>query len=478
MASCRADPTVFAARAIRRALYLPLLLTALVAAAVLWQVLRLRSCMVEVDRTTRAMSSEVQAFRLLIDGESGLRGYLLTHDRAFLDRATRARADLPAAIAALESQRDYPDARAAASELRDGAARWHEYERRVLAMKDPGEAAGHSLEGKGLMDEMRAKVEARIGALQDERNVRESRARESTETTLAGLAMLAVVLAGVTTIYVRRDLVAVARAYTEALDEAARARDDAEESSRIKDEFLGTISHELRTPLNAILGWSALLARRPDDPGTRQRALETIDRNARTQARLIEDMLDVSRVVSGQLNLRVESFDLGRAIGTATESLSPAARAKRVRLDVDIDPEGRWMRGDVRRVQQVVWNLVGNAVKFTPAGGRVRVTTRRVDGDVEIRVADSGPGIARDLLPHVFERFRQGDSSPTRRHGGLGLGLAIVRHLVELHGGGVHVESPGAEGGATFVVVLPRPPLPAEPPRDAVTPIGLQPVTR
>lgn len=254
MASCRADPTVFAARAIRRALYLPLLLTALVAAAVLWQVLRLRSCMVEVDRTTRAMSSEVQAFRLLIDGESGLRGYLLTHDRAFLDRATRARADLPAAIAALESQRDYPDARAAASELRDGAARWHEYERRVLAMKDPGEAAGHSLEGKGLMDEMRAKVEARIGALQDERNVRESRARESTETTLAGLAMLAVVLAGVTTIYVRRDLVAVARAYTEALDEAARARDDAEESSRIKDEFLGTISHELRTPLNAILG--------------------------------------------------------------------------------------------------------------------------------------------------------------------------------------------------------------------------------
>jgi len=451
------DPAAFAARAVRRALYLPLLLTAAFAAAVLLQVASMRASMSEVEHATRAISSMRNGYRLLVDCEAGLRGYLLTGDSAFLQRTATAQAELPAAVDAVERDAPRePQATAAARELRVAAERWGAYERRVLAVHQAGgDLVTAQAEGKALMDSLRRDIEARIEALRLVRDRRGARARSSAEWTLAGVAGVALVLGAAIAAWVRRDLLAVKRAFDATLLESAEARDEAEEASRLKDEFLGTISHELRTPLNAILGWTALLRRRPEDPETRARAVDTIDRNARAQAHLVDDMLDVSRIVTGELAIRVGPIDFGAAVAGAVDALRPAAQARHLGVEVDVPPSVRPMRGDRARLQQVVWNLVSNAVKFTPAGGRVLVSARRQGDAIELRVSDSGPGIPEDLLPHLFERFRQGDSSPTRRHGGLGLGLAIVRHLVELHGGTVRAESPGDLGGATIVVRLP-----------------------
>ncbi|HVG21246.1 MAG TPA: PAS domain S-box protein, partial [Blastocatellia bacterium] len=237
--------------------------------------------------------------------------------------------------------------------------------------------------------------------------------------------------------------------------EAHRARAEAEEANRAKDEFLATVSHELRTPLNAIVGWAHMLRHNKFDEPTTERALETIERNSRSQARLIEDILDVSRIITGKLRLEVHPIDLTPVIEAAIDAVRPAADAKEIRLQTILDPRAGPVSGDPSRLQQVVWNLVSNAVKFTPRAGRIQVRLERVNSHVEIIVSDTGQGIAADLLPHIFDRFRQGDSSSTRVHGGLGLGLAIVRHLVELHGGTVQAWSPGDGRGATFAVKLP-----------------------
>lgn len=234
----------------------------------------------------------------------------------------------------------------------------------------------------------------------------------------------------------------------------SEARRDAEQANRLKDEFIATVSHELRTPLSAMLGWATLL-RNGSLPTERvDRALETIERNARAQGQLIEDLLDVSRIMAGKLTLAVESVEVRSVVEQALESVRPAADAKGVRLQSTLDSSVRVM-GDPQRVQQVVWNLVSNAVKFTPRGGRVQVTLVRDHSAAEITVADTGQGIAADFLPHVFERFRQEEGGSTRRAGGLGLGLSIVRHLVELHGGVVSAESEGLGKGSTFRVRLP-----------------------
>jgi CheY-like chemotaxis protein/two-component sensor histidine kinase len=219
-----------------------------------------------------------------------------------------------------------------------------------------------------------------------------------------------------------------------------------------------TVSHELRTPLNAILGWIWLLAGgRLDEAGAR-RAVQTIERNARAQSQIIDDLLDVSRIVTGKLRLRVRRVDLGPVIEAAVDAVRPAAEAKDIRIESRVeDGPGRTghLRGDPDRLQQVVWNLLSNAVKFTPPGGRVEVLADEEDGTARIRVTDTGTGIPEGFLGYVFDRFRQADSSTTRKHGGLGLGLSIVRHLVELHGGTVEAESPGEGLGSTFTVRLP-----------------------
>ena len=238
-----------------------------------------------------------------------------------------------------------------------------------------------------------------------------------------------------------------------ASERAARA--EAERTSRMKDEFLATLSHELRTPLNAILGWANVLRADPANAEDVAQGLDIIERNARAQTEIIEDLLDMSRIISGKVRLDVQPLDLAEVVTAAVESLRPAAEAKGIRLQPVIDPRARAVSGDPNRLQQVFWNLLSNAVKFTPRHGRVQVLLERVNSHLEVSVIDSGQGIAPEFLPHVFDRFRQQDASTTRRHGGLGLGLAIVKQLVELHGGSVRAESAGPGQGSAFRVVLP-----------------------
>jgi signal transduction histidine kinase/ActR/RegA family two-component response regulator len=249
---------------------------------------------------------------------------------------------------------------------------------------------------------------------------------------------------------------------------AEAAREAAEAANNAKDQFLSTLSHELRTPLNAVYGWATMLERGQLGAEQAQRALQIILRNVTAQVRLIDDLLDLSRVASGKLRLAVQPVDLQRVIEDALDGIRPAAEAKNIRLQPVLASPGGPVSGDPDRLQQVVWNLLSNAVKFTPKGGRVQIQLQRVNSHVELLVSDTGQGIQPDLLPYVFDRLRQGDSSRTRAHGGLGLGLALVRHFVELHGGIVFAESPGEGRGATFVVKLPLmiaipPELTAEP---------------
>jgi PAS domain S-box-containing protein len=233
----------------------------------------------------------------------------------------------------------------------------------------------------------------------------------------------------------------------------------AEESSRLKEEFLATISHELRTPLSAILGWTRMLRMGQLSPENSAKALDTIERNARAQAQLVDDLLDVSRIITGKLRMDVRPADPNSFIDAAVEAVKPAADAKCVRVSKVIDTGPILIPGDPVRLQQVVWNLLSNAIKFTPRGGRVQIRSARVNSHLEIVVSDTGQGISPDFLPHVFDRFRQADQKASRQHGGMGLGLAIVRHLVEMHGGSVQASSEGEGKGATFTVMLPITPV-------------------
>ena len=241
------------------------------------------------------------------------------------------------------------------------------------------------------------------------------------------------------------------------LERESQARNDAERASRMKDEFLATVSHELRTPLNAIVGWVYLLRSGKTAPGELNEGLAAIERNTRVQTQLIEDLLDMSRIISGQIRLDMQMVDLPLVIDSAIESIRPSIEAKHIHLKIVTDPQACHLRGDPARLQQVIWNLLSNAVKFTPQQGRVEIATAKLHSQVEITVSDSGEGIAASFLPHLFERFRQGDASTTRRHSGLGLGLAIVKQLVNLHGGTVEARSPGEGLGATFRILLPLP---------------------
>ncbi|MDQ3031718.1 MAG: ATP-binding protein [Myxococcota bacterium] len=239
-----------------------------------------------------------------------------------------------------------------------------------------------------------------------------------------------------------------------AVEAERRARHEAETASRLKDEFLATVSHELRTPLNALLGWSTLLQTRLGDAEILQRGLSSIERNARAQARLVEDLLDISRIISGKLSLEIESTDVGSAVYAAVDVVRAAADAKRIAIRVVLD-DVHVIPADPGRVQQMIWNLLSNAVKFTPEGGHIDVAVVQRGPSVAVEVRDSGRGIERAFLPHVFERFRQHDGSITRKHGGLGLGLAIVRQLAELHGGTATAASDGPGEGSCFTVELP-----------------------
>lgn len=251
------------------------------------------------------------------------------------------------------------------------------------------------------------------------------------------------------------NLTAVAIENVRLLERESAARASAEESNRLKDEFLATVSHELRTPLTAILGWSRMLQGDSLETDMAARAIETIKRNAKAQAQIIDDILDVSRIITGKLYLELHPIELAPILESAINVVRPTAEAKGIEIEISFEPEPAAVSGDANRLQQVFWNLLSNAVKFTPAGGKVRIGLRQVNSEVEIAVTDTGPGISPEFLPHVFERFRQADSTSTRQHGGLGLGLAIARHLVEIHGGTIAAQSSPAGAGATFTVRLP-----------------------
>ena len=246
-----------------------------------------------------------------------------------------------------------------------------------------------------------------------------------------------------------------AAAERDRLLEAERvARAEAERASRVKDEFVAMVSHELRTPLNAILSWTQLMMRARQDPAILERGLDVVARNTRIQAQLIADLLDISRIVAGKLQLDMQRIDIESIVRDAVETLREDAETKEIDIRMTLERAGP-VSGDASRIQQVVWNLLANAIKFTPPKGHVRVTLLSGPGQVEVAVADDGAGIREDFLPYVFDRFHQADRSITRRYGGLGLGLAIVKHLMELHGGTVRAESPGEGQGATFTIVFP-----------------------
>jgi signal transduction histidine kinase/ActR/RegA family two-component response regulator len=238
-------------------------------------------------------------------------------------------------------------------------------------------------------------------------------------------------------------------------EERTRLLAEAEAANRTKDEFLATMSHELRTPMTAILGWAQLLRSHTLGEDDFEHALEIVERNAQAQNKLIDDLLDVSRIITGKLRLDLRAVDLANVVAATVDALRPTAEAKSIRLETVVDPQTGHVSGDADRLQQVIWNLLSNAIKFTPGGGRVQVRLQRAESHVEIVVSDSGKGISEEFLPYVFDRFRQADGTSTRMHGGLGLGLSIVRQLVELHGGMVSVQSNGDEQGATFIVQLP-----------------------
>ena len=276
---------------------------------------------------------------------------------------------------------------------------------------------------------------------------------ERTERLIVGVAAQAAVAIDNARLYEAAQKAAVER--EKLLESERHARGEAERASQMKDEFLATLSHELRTPLSSILGWSQVLRGGGKNPGDLEKGLDVIERNTRVQTQLIEDLLDMSRIISGKVRLDIQPVQPMSFVEAAVETVRPAAEAKGIRLETILDPQAGPVSGDPNRLQQIVWNLLSNAIKFTPKDGKVQVILERVNSHIEVSVADSGVGIEPKFIAHVFERFRQQDSSTTRRYGGLGLGLSIVKHLVELHGGTVRVQSAGEGRGATFSVLLP-----------------------
>jgi len=278
----------------------------------------------------------------------------------------------------------------------------------------------------------------------------------------------------------RQDIDRIAGYYSALLRTADEQSRQAEMANRMKDEFLSTLSHELRTPLNSVLGWARLLASGKLDANQTVHAVQAIERAGWAQSRLIEDLLDLSRIVSGKLELNTRPTIVPPLVQAAVDSLQPAAEAKRITVDVSLDDMPGAIAADPDRLQQVAWNLLSNAIKFTPAGGRVTVRLTSSPDEFRLTVSDTGAGFTPDVATHLFERFRQGDSSTTREHGGLGLGLGLVRHVVELHGGTVTAASPGEKLGSTFEVCIPIRPWTAplvEPPRAASPAPSLRGVT-
>jgi len=415
----------------------------------------------------------------LTDTETNQRGFLLTQDPSYLTQYDDAIAQIRLALIELRRLSiDETETRSAIDHLENLASgKLADLQKSILAAQAGSRhtavaniAAGT---GKRLMEAFQrdsAELEAIQRRLLEERRQQEQQARFFSQAVLVTTIVLSLLLVGAAALISRRfderrrlleNEIAERRRSEESrealLVSERAARSEAERATRLKDEFVATLSHELRTPLNAIVGWAGILRadRRADSI---KQGVEVIERNAKLQAQMIEELLDMSRILSGKLLFELEETDIASVIDGAVTAVRPTADAKSIVLATSLE-DCRSVNADPARLQQVAWNLLTNAIKFTPRGGRVAVAVRESGGQVEISVSDNGQGIKSEFLAFVFDRFRQADASTTRRHGGLGLGLSIVKSLVELHGGSVDVQSPGEGQGSTFFVRLPIAPL-------------------
>jgi len=428
----------------------------------------------DVIHSYDVLDSLSDTMSLVKDAETGERGYLITGSEIYLEPYDQAVSSINQHLQQLRSLTagDPVAAPLVALLSEHVSTKLSELSESIGLRRRVSFEAAQALvltdEGKRTMDATRRVsdiIETHETNLLHDRLAQSAASGEQAQFIVYAVGGLALVLIVVFYVQVRRGV--SARAILLRREEQAReaaelafqserdARDRAEQASRLKDEFLATVSHELRTPLNAILGWSRMLRAGTVGPDAAPRGLESIERNATAQAQLIEDLLDISRIVAGRLRLEVMHVDLAPVVQAAVDAVKPAADARDIAIAMSSDKSAVQVSGDPQRLQQVVWNLLSNSIKFTPPGGHVEVELERTDSEARITVRDSGQGIGPEFLPHVFELFRQADGGPSRKHGGLGLGLAIVRRIVEMHGGSIRAASDGDGAGATFTVELP-----------------------
>lgn len=438
--------SAFVQRTLRRAVLLPVAV-AVIAGLIFLFIIRWLLAETDLLRHSEEVIATAELSRqLAVDMETGVRGFLLTRDPRFLEPRIRASAELPKLLERLSALvADNPEQVQRVATIAHDVAQWRLYADESLKA-DP---AGRNLfSGKTLMDRVRDDHDQLLAA---ERSLLTRRAANVHDTTLIAIGLtfaVALIAGAILVFFIRRQLQQVRVSYERALD-------GAEESLHAKDRLLATVSHELRTPLTSILGWSSLLRATDFDEEMKALALTSIEQSARLQARLIEDLLDVSRMAAGKLRIDMAPMDLRDALTAACDTMRPAAEAKGVSLNIDIDGEPMRILGDPTRLQQVFWNLISNAVRFTPPAGRIDASAKRESDSIIVRVADTGTGIERDFLPRIFEPFAQQESS-ARSSSGLGLGLDIARQLVALHGGTITASSEGPGRGAEFIVRLPR----------------------
>lgn len=433
--------------------------------------LKYKQAVDRVNHTLKVQNSLESIFSKMKDAETSHRGYILTGDELFLEPYYKTRQSINPDLQELgQLTLDNAHQQHRLKTLNSlAAAKLAFIQENVALRQTQGLNAALKMvqtgRGEHLMKEIREQVEQMKLEENDLLEQRSASLQRSAQETLLIVilgSLLAVGLVALAMITINRDLgkrkqvEEQLRLLNQDLERRVNDRtQELETSNRLKDEFLSVLSHELRTPLNAMMGWSKMLRSGKLDRAKTEQGLEIIERNAKSQAQLIDDLLDISRIITGKLRLNVRPISLVPVIKAALDTVRPAADARSIRIQTVLDSDASPISGDPDRLQQVVWNLLSNAIKFTPKGGRVQVRLERINSHVEIIISDTGQGISPEFLPHVFNRFTQADSSITRSHSGLGLGLAIVRNIVELHGGSIHADSPGEGEGSTFVVNLP-----------------------
>lgn len=450
---------------------LALAVLAIVCLEAYFNLLNYKKAVALVNHTLKVQNSLESVFSSLKDAETAGRGYLLAGDEQYLEPYYQALKSIDPGLEELRRlTNDNPEQQHRLKSLNSLiSAKLAVLQTTIALNQTKGIDAALEVIKTGKGEQLMSAVREQVGEMKTEENGLLSQRSAELERSARGTLLvvmlgssLAVVLVALATITLNRDMgkrkqiEEELRLLNQELERRVSDRtQELEKNNRLKDEFLSVLSHELRTPLNAMMGWSTLLRGGKLDSARVEQGLEIIERNAKSQAQLIDDLLDISRIITGKLRLNVRPISLVPVIEAALDTVRPAAEARSIRIQTVLDSDAGPISGDPDRLQQVVWNLLSNAIKFTPKRGRVQVRLERINSHVEIIVSDTGQGISAEFLPHVFNRFTQADSSMTRSHSGLGLGLAIVRSIVELHGGTIHAESPGEGQGSTFVVNLP-----------------------